>query len=436
MHIRCVEIENVRSIKHLVWELPDEIWNRTEKSSKPKEGAGWHVILGDNGSGKTSFVRAVASLCIETGLFFLTPFLFGDLTRSGQSIAIGTIKILAHPEFDACRRQPGNYVENRLSSSYEMIETTDDNDKEIAFVASDNGPWITSTEGWFIASFGPIRQISGKKISDNYFFDTHQEIARHANIATEPYGLGNFVDWLQKTEFSKLEGDADAEKLSKSIRDFINQTGFLAHNAQLIAVTSKDILIEDAEGNRVAINEMSDGYRSVLSLTLELIRHLVLCFGVDRVFDPNDATKIIAPGVVQIDEVDAHLHPSWQRRIGQWFTEHFPNIQFIVTTHSPLICQAADSVFVLPTPGTDELGGFVSERDLLRLKNGDVLDAYSTGVFGEGVERSEKSKELLRELAELNTIELERDLTKSEQERRDSLRGMMPSSAYSMNGQK
>ena len=49
----------------------------------------------------------------------------------------------------------------------------------------------------------------------------------------------------------------------------------------------------------------------------------------------------MAPGVVLIDEVDAHLHPTWQRRIGLWFREHFPKLQFIVSTHSPLICQAA-----------------------------------------------------------------------------------------------
>ena len=61
-------------------------------------------------------------------------------------------------------------------------------------------------------------------------------------------------------------------------------------------------------------------------------------------------------GVVLIDEIDAHLHPEWQREIGFWLKRHFPNIQFIVTSHSPLICQAADpnGLFVLPEPGSDE----------------------------------------------------------------------------------
>lgn len=174
---------------------------------------------------------------------------------------------------------------------------------------------------------------------------------------------------------------------------------------------------------------MSDGYRSILSLTLELIRQLVDCFGVDKVFDPDDATKVIAPGVVQIDEVDAHLHPTWQHRIGEWFTTHFPNIQFIVTTHSPIICQAADTVFKLPTPGTDEVGQFITGNQLLRLKYGSVSEAYGTGAFGFGVERSEEAKKLLDELAGLNVKELEEDLTEEEIERQEFLRGLFPSSA-------
>lgn len=52
--------------------------------------------------------------------------------------------------------------------------------------------------------------------------------------------------------------------------------------------------------------------------------------------------NIDVTGVVLIDEVDAHLHPTWQTRIGQWFTKYFPNIQFIVTTHSPLVCRACE----------------------------------------------------------------------------------------------
>jgi predicted ATP-binding protein involved in virulence len=67
--------------------------------------------------------------------------------------------------------------------------------------------------------------------------------------------------------------------------------------------------------------------------------------------------------------IDAHLHPTWQKNVGKWFQDRFPNIQFIVTTHSPLICQAAThgSVWHLPHPGSDEKGGMGSGKDLVLL---------------------------------------------------------------------
>ena len=57
---------------------------------------------------------------------------------------------------------------------------------------------------------------------------------------------------------------------------------------------------------------------------------------------PSGAPVVTHRGVVLIDEVDVHLHVSWQRSIGFWLKKHFPNVQFIVTTHSPFVCQAAD----------------------------------------------------------------------------------------------
>jgi len=53
---------------------------------------------------------------------------------------------------------------------------------------------------------------------------------------------------------------------------------------------------------------------------------------------------VASPGVVLIDELDMHLHPRWQRHIVKDFKAAFPNMQFIVTTHSPFIVQSLESV--------------------------------------------------------------------------------------------
>jgi hypothetical protein len=155
-------------------------------------------------------------------------------------------------------------------------------------------------------------------------------------------------------------------------------------------------------------------------------------YGPDGVFDPDDPTKVIAPGVVLIDEIDAHLHPTWQRRVGVWFREHFPKVQFIVTTHSPIICQAANpgSVYRLPRPGTDEKGRFIRGDELKRLLYGSILDAYGTEVFGDGITRSAKSRELLDELAALNVKETRDGLDAQEKHRQRELRTILPTTAY------
>jgi hypothetical protein len=137
---------------------------------------------------------------------------------------------------------------------------------------------------------------------------------------------------------------------------------------------------------------------------------------------------------VIIDDIEAHLHPSWQRTIGVWYRKLFPNLQFIVSSHSPLICQAAEvgSVFRLPRPGADpavDRGEMVTGLALERLLYGNVLDAYGTGVFGEGVMRSESGQEKLMRLAELNTRELLGPLSDAEKQEQAELRKLLPTEA-------
>jgi hypothetical protein len=121
--------------------------------------------------------------------------------------------------------------------------------------------------------------------------------------------------------------------------------------------------------------------------------------------NPEGRLVIQRSGVVLIDEIDAHLHPEWQREIGFWLKRHFPNIQFIVTTHSPIICQAADEngLFVLPEPGS---GG--TPRPLTNAEYQTVIAARPdtillTSAFGLQNTRSPRAVEARATLAMLNS---------------------------------
>ncbi|HEY0190395.1 MAG TPA: AAA family ATPase, partial [Kofleriaceae bacterium] len=186
----------------------------------------------------------------------------------------------------------------------------------------------------------------------------------------------------------------------------------------------------DASGFKIDVLDLSDGYRSILSMTFDLIRQIAMTYGAEHVFS-HDRSRVAPSGIVLVDEIDAHLHPSWQRTIGLWLCKHFPNMQFIVSTHSALVCQAAEvgSVYRLPHPGTDDPGGMVTGVALHRLLYGNVLDAYSTGVFGDGITRSDSGQDKLEQLAELNTRELVGELSDAEKQTQTELREILPTEA-------
>jgi hypothetical protein len=263
--------------------------------------------------------------------------------------------------------------------------------------------------GWFSASYGPFRRFTGGDTELEKLYISQPNLARHLSVFGEAVALTEALSWLQSLRFKQLENDDEGDLLALIIA-FINQPGFLPHEVRLRDVTSNGVNFVDANGITVPVQDLSDGYRSVLSMTFELVRQMALKYGATGLFS-SDNTQIVQAGVVIVDEIDAHLHPSWQRTIGVWFRKHFPNVQFIVSTHSPLICQAAEvgTVFRLPQPGADpakDRGEIVTGLARQRLLYGNVLDAYGTGVFGDGVTRSDSGQEKLERLAELNTQEL------------------------------
>jgi predicted ATP-binding protein involved in virulence len=204
---------------------------------------------------------------------------------------------------------------------------------------------------------------------------------------------------LIELHIKKLELKPEGEYL-KDIVTFINNAKLLPHEATINHVSSEGIFCKDGNGQEVLALQLSDGLRSILSLAFELIRQLIRVYGEQKVFEHirKGDNAIYLPGIVLIDEIDVHLHPTWQTRIGQWFTTHFPQIQFIVTTHSPLICRACEkgSIWRLTAPGSNLPSGKVSDEDKNKLMFGNVLEAFSTELFGQNIEKStlgiEKSK--------------------------------------------
>jgi AAA domain, putative AbiEii toxin, Type IV TA system len=281
------------------------------------------------------------------------------------------------------------------------------------------------------------------------FYFRNPKIGAHLTAFREEAALTESVVWLKdkllrslsspktdnlKTNNSKTDDSETDDPTLTALIDFINHDGLLPEGFKLEKLTPDGLFFKVPKSNGlVHLYELSEGIKSVMSLTLELLRLLLDVYTPAVVFgnflDKNQVEKSTqVNGVVLIDEIDVHLHPTWQTRIGQWFTSCFPNIQFIVTTHSPLICRAAvkGSVWQLPPPKSNQKTRRIEGAELHQLLYGDVLDAFSTGVFGESVTRSAAGHAKLERLAELNIRYYRQEASASELAERQILLDLFP----------
>jgi len=426
VYLRGVDINNIRSIRSLSWGI-----------SGLKNSAGWHVVLGTNGSGKSSFLRAAALALVGVSEAIALRQRWEDWLKQGEDKG----SVVAHLDYDKVHdkvRGGGRKLQNFLVPAGVRFKRED---KEVLLQPMKHGVdgsrylW-GQTHGWFSAGYGPFRRFAGSDKDVEKLYFSNPVLARHLTLFGEQVALTECIAWLQRLQFEALEAERRKEprggssgRLLAQIVEFVNQEGFLPHGTRLDSVSSRDVLFVDGNGARVGVEELSDGFRSILSLVFELIRQLATCYGPAAIFDAESPPRIAVPGVVLVDEIDVHLHPSWQREVGFFLTRFLPKMQFIVTTHSPLVCHAAvrGSIFRLAKPGSDDESARVTGAEYDRLVYGNVLDAYGTESFGRTAGGpSQAAREKRARLAALNAKEMEEGLTAAESDEQSRLRAAMP----------
>jgi predicted ATPase len=419
MYLNKVSIKNIRSVKS--FEMTFE------------EPAGWHVIIGDNGAGKSTIVRSIALGIVGPNdaralRLNLNNWIRWNSNESGKI----HLTVTKHP--DDKKSDTTHKAKKKFDAILSLIDNKHsgyilEGNKGLAFESI----WSNSA-GWFSCAFGPFRRFTGGEKEWMKVYYSDPRAAAHLSVFGEDVALTEAIDWLKDLHIKNLENNSlksDTAFILDALKSFLNEGGLLPHNSRLDSISSEGVFFIDGNGSKIDVTQMSDGYRSILSLTFELIRQLVRSYGSKKVFRNFNQNEyfIDMPGVVLIDEIDAHLHPTWQARIGQWFTKVFPKIQFIVTTHSPLICRAAETgtIWRLRAPGTDQDSEEVLGIDRERLLFGDLLDAYGTELFGNNVTQSESGQELSAELAGLTLKSFKGTINSEENLRLSQLKAMMPS---------
>jgi hypothetical protein len=334
---------------------------------------GWAVITGDNGSGKTALLRAIALAVLgpdqRRGLI---PDLSGWVTQGEES---ATVSVEIRPDHLYDKTARGGYPNQ--STFWAELEIRDDGNEGWEAVSADvfrnrkksavNGPWADSTPGWCCLAYGPFRRLSGSSPDAQRLMMLPGRIPHFATLFKEDATLGEGEEWVRELEYKRLEKRSKEAAVLASLLEFV-KGDFLRHGVSISKVNSDGLWLRDAAGNEIPLTDMSEGYRSALAMLIDIYRHMVAMYGPEILSTDEDGNTIVdRPGVVLIDEIDAHLHPDWQRSIGFWLQEHFPLVQFIVTTHSPLVCPAANNgrIYHLPerTPDGDELPFRLAKED-------------------------------------------------------------------------
>ena len=395
MYISKVHLKNIRGFKDLVFSFDRE----------NGAYAGWTVLTGDNGSGKSTLLKAIAIALtgVDTARA-LQPSFHRWISETEVTAQI-ELEIVQQPADDSFTDGGRTPTTGRFSVCVELKKGTKEpilqakkiskNSRLTNKTLPDRSIWSSEAKGWFSCGYGPFRRVFGASPEA-----MRQMVApateRFVTMFQEAASLAEVDQWLRSLSHKKLENRSEETKQLELLIEMLGD-GLLPNQISIDRVDSDGLWLKDRNGLDLAWSEMSDGYRAALALLADIIRHLIGTFGVENFTQKKEDGGIVIrrSGVVLIDEIDAHLHPEWQREIGFWLKKHFPNIQFIVTSHSPLICQAADDngLFVLPEPGSGDAPRQLSEEERQRIISSTPDTILRSPAFGLQNTRSQPAVE-------------------------------------------
>lgn len=252
----------------------------------------WLMLLGENGVGKSSFLQAV-TLALAGGDYVkklgVKP---ADILRHGQDK--GFVEVYYHG------------VANPVSIHFSRSAK--------APVSSHPHP----TE--FLIAYGSTRLFASKKLTA----EESEGKVKAMNLFSAETALADAQQWIKelfvqakKSKQKKLLFD----RVALAIKDLL-----LFHKDEEITVEDNYVVFKYRDKSHDRLVELSDGYKSVVALVVDLMKTLVQA----------DLPMESATGIVVLDEIGTHLHPRWRMQVVQRFRNVFPRMQFIVTTHDPL----------------------------------------------------------------------------------------------------
>ncbi len=412
MYLERVTIKNIKCFSNLKLDF--------RKGREAGEIRRWTALLGENGVGKSSVLQAIAAtLAGPSAMRQLLP-LPEQWVREGASHG----ELVAHlirADEDAGPRGPQR-SSPYMARYFVLGEDSEDLPAELSDRASgavfDVWPsgnartdfkllrqtaYAEEKYGWLACGYGPFRRLSGGSETPNKITYSGRKAARFVTLFYESAALTNVEEWLTRLYNTARDGDERNKTRLEAVRQAFREELLPMPAEILVDATSARLKI--AGHTPMGFDALSDGYRSMLALGIDLMRWLTAAF-------PESDDPMRASGVVLIDELDAHLHPKWQRDIGFWLLEKFPNLQFVVATHSPFLAQVAaeEGGNVLLKWG--ESG--VTAQDDLETVSTWRADQILRTLFELDSVRSPEVQKKLKAYQKLHIVRTQRDFTAAE----------------------
>jgi|694.fasta_scaffold31059_3 predicted ATP-binding protein involved in virulence len=355
--------------------------------------AQWTVILGNNGVGKTTLLRCLAGMEVnqeyidEDNGFISLPALSYFLHDKSIWKELNTF------ESDLSMVKTNLFTGSNLSAIKRFENVEFQTHYSFGVFGDSLVGGTNELEGLICYGYGATRRTGTTSLSVKSSKHSESLFSDNANLI-------NAEEWLLQTDYAvKSSSGQTRSRLKKQFEHIIEILKRVLPDIDdiRIAPVNKERERPIAEFltpyGWVQLSSLGLGYRTTIAWMVDLAVRLFKRY-------PDSEDPLAEPAIVLVDEIDLHMHPKWQRDIMQFLTDRFPNTQFIVTAHSPLVVQAAqDANIVLLRREGDRV---VIDNNPEIIENWRV-DQVLTSVFEMPSARPAKIEPLLQRRKELLT---------------------------------
>ena len=349
MYIESITISNFRTFREARIELTHGDRKPTKALPTPKL-ANVNLLLGNNGLGKTTLLKAISLVALgpavaDSGIYpyrlvrrepdgspSMDPESESDL-RQPEGVAILKATFKAHPQ----DRVPVRTVQSRITISQRGDL------EQLRWAHEDEKIWhpifSSSSDAFFFVGYGATRRVEKREQADitSRKQSSFARAQRIQSLFEEAYSLLPLSAWLPAF---KQENPGRY----KQVVDLINRMMGRGHYRFTGEMEDEEYVFERG-GLRVPFPALSDGYRAYLGWICDLLYHICITC-------PSGSKLVDNHGIVMVDEIDLHIHPNWQINLLRVLARALPNIQFILTSHSPLVAGSLEWMnIILMAPG-------------------------------------------------------------------------------------